>query len=685
MFRSTMEGAGTSMPAIGLSLVPTSPMPPAAPRDAKSQPRADPLAQAQAGEGGVALTDRKAEVAPPAEARITAAIGRYGEQVAEALATRAFLRDDQAALRVSALGAPLAALLRDHPAARARDWLTPALQATANLHPTHREAALQQVLRPALSSTLGRVLFQAALDSIARGLQGADAPARRCTFAVLVKLVAMPHRDPADALALLESAQGYRTGIAYDDAALLVSAALRRLPQRPVPAMEPVACAALALLDADNQVAADQEPVLILGIELGRQARSTADPGRFQVLLEGVEAVAPGLRPEQLAELARGCLAGLGGTQVEPAQRDAWIATALGLRGALTVPALHGLWQGTGLGLLVDGAPGAGASGGANGGDARGGTDVSRLRSAHQGALVDAAVERAGEPEAVAAILAGAAAASNKRDEGPGTLADLLQRVGAAQSRLSTPAAFTAGCALARACWQLKEGAQAWAQARAAAGIGPGAQPGSGERETKGSAPPDPVGVGWRFATEPDTLAREPALPGLDPAEQARLAWSLPAMPPGSALPRHLRWLALAPLGPGPRVSLLVQLLDGLEGHAFQAVFTQVRDILVQACAEADAGPKTGHRPLLLRAMTALMLAYDRWLTDPRPQDRQAVRAQLAQVSAREDLLPSLRLMVIDRLSVHLAPPGEPVEGKAPGEPAKEGTGTPASRADAKS
>ena len=83
--------------------------------------------------------------------------------------------------------------------------------------------------------------------------------------------------------------------------------------------------------------------------------------------------------------------------------------------------------------------------------------------------------------------------------------------------------------------------------------------------------------------------------------------------------------------------------------------------------------------------MTALMLAYDRWLTDPRPQDRHAVRAQLAQVSAREDLLPSLRLMVIDRLSVHLAPPGEPVEGKAPGEPAKEGTGTPASRADAKS
>lgn len=608
--------------------------------DHKVAERGDPVTVA----GSTPITERKAEVLGALDALVTRAIARYGKQVADTIASGVFLRDEQATMRVPALGAHLDALLRLHPEARSRDWLTPALQATAPYHPSHRERALQQVLRPALSSTLGLATLKATLQSILRSLEGADGEARRATFAALVRLLSMPHRQPADALALLEAAYGVRTGIAYDDAALLVGAALRRLPDRPVPAMGPVACAALALLDADNLVDADHEPIVNLGIELGRQARSAAGTDRFEVLLEGVAVVAPVLRAEQLWELARGCLSGLGGTRIDLAQRDAWIACALRLDATLPVPALHGLWEGTALSLLTDGAPQGGTPGA---------PELPSLRSQHMGALVAAALQRADEPLKASAILSAAAAASNKLHEGPGTLGDLLGRVADAQPLLSTATAFMVGCGLARGCWSLKDGIATWEQAQAAS-VAPGRE--TKERDSKGKVTADAVGGGWRFACEPDTSATGAGVPGLEPADQAVLAWSVPGVLGESNLPRHVRWLAQATLSPGQRVALATQLLEMLEGPALRQVFAGLRDVLAQACKEADAmpGPKTGPRPLLLRAMNELMLAYDRWLTEPDLQDRRTVRAQLAEISARKDLHPILRLMVVDRLELHL-------------------------------
>lgn len=632
-------------------------VPPVAPPDRKSLP----VHEAHARAGGTALTDRKVEVQCLPDPLVTQAIDRYGQQVAMVIASGVYLRDEQADMRVSALGAPVQALLRVHPQARSQDWLTPALQATATHHPAQREKALQQVLRPALSSTLGRAQFQASLASIARSLEGADAQARRATFAALVKLLVMPHRDPADALALLEVAHGFRTGIGYDDAALLVSAAMRRIPRRVMPDLLPVARAALALLDASNLVAADQEPVVNLGIELGRQARSALASDSLPPLLEAVQAVAPGLRPEQLRELARGVLAGLGGTQGEAAARDAWLAIAPRLEAVLPLPAQLAFWEGTALGLLVDGAPGVGDSAGFSAAMA-----VRVQRSTHMGALVAAALARSDQPLQASALMSAAAMASDKRNEGPGTLDDLLQQLGAIQSRLPPATAFTVGCGLAAACWMLKDGEQAWAHAHALARQGRAAPADAkgmkdskqdGKKDASGAPALDFVGLGWRFAGAPDTLAGPGVLPADLQAQLVSLAWSFPGIAGGRAMPRHLRWLSLAPLAPAGRVTLAVQLLAGLDGLALRQVFPAARDLLLQACAEADAAtkPKTGPRPVLLQAMNELMLAYDRWLTEPDPLDLRTARAHQEEVAARQDLMPGLRLMILDRLAVHLS------------------------------
>lgn len=655
----------------------------------KAAPRHDAEA-GKAGEAGVPVTDRKVEVR--AESPVTTALGRYGSRISEAIASGIFLKHGQSGMRVSTLGAHLEALLREHGQARSRDWLTPALQATARHHPSHRELALSQVLRPALSSTLTPASFQASLDSIIRSLAVADAPARRVTFSALVKLLAMPHRRPANALALLEAAHVIRKGIAYDDVALLVGAALRRIPDRPVPDLVPVARAALALLDKDNEVASDDEPIVNLGIELGRQAGGMAAPDNPLALLRGVESVAPGLRADQLWELARGCLGGLGGVQVDLAQRDAWLATVSRLDAVLAVPAYHAVWEGVALGLLVEGASSEGTGGTAG---------ASQLRSAHMGALVAVVLGRPDDPMAAAALMTGAAGAANKLHDGPGTLGDLLQRVAAAQSRLPTPTAFAVGCALARGCSAIKDGMQAWDRARRAAGSGgasgpqgwpdkggaprleskalsssttvadlPRRVPGPASLDDSEGAPAagddrgendrlarDPVGTGWRFATDPYPLAGEDGLPASQRVELATLAWSLPGVPSHSALHHHLRWLALAPLTPSQRGTLAAHLLARIDARALRRLFPQVRDLLLNACRDADAepGPKTGQRTVLLQAMNQLMLAYDQWLTEPDRLDRQAASAQQAEMAGRKDLPPELRLMILDRLAVHLS------------------------------
>jgi len=633
-----------------------------------------------------ALADRKVEVKSasslsgvPAVSPTAEALGRYGQAIADAVASGGYRRAGQAEVRVSALGTHLDALLRAYPAARSADWLGPALQATARCHPAHREQALQQILRPALSSTLKAPQFQASMDSIVRSLASATTEDRRVTFAVLVKLMAMPHRAPADALALLEAARGFRQGIAYDDAALLVGAALGRTPPAPAPPLEPVVAATLALLDPDNQVAVDQEPIVNLGIELGRQARRAASQELLQVLLDGVAAVAPRLRPDQLWELARGCLCGLGGTQVELAQRDAFLACVLGLDDQLAPAALHGLWEGVGLGLLVEGAPVGGFAGA---------LEVQVQRSRHMAALVAAMLERAGSPHKAAAILAGAAAASNKLHDGPGTLGDLLQRVSAAQSRLPLATAFTVGGALAKACWMVKDAIKEWDAARPKSGPGP-LSDGDPAVETKshpkpipmptpaspdsksgrgGDAAqplelPDPVGAGWRFVLDPSSLAGGAGdrPPGLPQVELATLAWSLPGVPGEQVLARHLGWLARAALPAGERLSRAVQLLADRDGAALRQAFHAARDLLLQVCVEARAapGPATGHRPVVLQAMTQLMLAYDQWLTDPDALEPGIVAAHRAQVKARKDLPPDLHLMILERLKLHLSQPSD--------------------------
>lgn len=639
---------------------------PATPSFAGTHAVADPgVTEVQA----AAIGDRKVEVR--AESPVTVALGGYGRRLTDAIDRRVFLQTGEGERRVSALGGHLAALLRQHAPARSRDWLTPALQATQGLHPTHREQALQQLLRPALSSTLSRSQRQAALDSIARSLAGADTESQRVTFAALVQLMAMGHRDPADALALLEVARGFRTGIAYDAAALLVGAALRPIPDGPVPALAPVVRAVLALLDADNRVVADDEPIVNLGIELGRQARGPDAQDRLQVLLEGVGAVAGGLRPDQLWELARGCLSGLGGTQIDPAQRDAWLAGALRLDETLSVPALHGLWEGVALGLLVDGAPTGGASGA---------LEVPQLRSHHLGALVDAILERAGHPLKAAAIAASAAAATNKLHDGPGTLGDLLQRVAGMQSRLPIDTAFLVGCALARGCWAVKDSLEDWERARKAAGPSLArddkAQGPVPLKEAKSGASAmsldiddapgrhaqplparDLVGLGWRFVREPDSLVDGSAWAGSPSFERVTLAWSLPGVPSEMSLPQHLTWLSRARLLPGQRGALAAQLQAKIGGASLRRLFPPMRDVLLQACAEARAEPVpvTGQRTALLHAMNEVLLAYDQWLSDPHPLDARSARDAYAEMATRKDLPPDLRLMILERLAVHLA------------------------------